>query len=700
MLTLPEKIAFVIFAVAMLSWTVVRAYRIVRVIARGRDRPNWAYIRRTIKTRLLTQLFVVGTNLPVWLDRPLVGFFHFMVFAGFSFYLLVNISDAAAGYFAGYETLHPTGAFAPLFNLYNLTADLLSVGVLTGMVALLVRRFIRRDPAFNIRENVLLNPRVRAGAIRRDSLLVGTFILLHVGSRWVGQGMQLAASGRGDLFEPTASLLAIPFGFLHPTFLEVGIHATWWSALGLILLFFPYFAQSKHVHIFFAPINWFFLRDRPVATTEYKDGVAAKKLDDLSWHQLLDSYACIMCNRCQEVCPAYAAGTPLSPAALEINKRYYFNQHLADFAGGKTSPALLDFAISKEAVWACTTCAACVEVCPVGNAPMTDIIDIRRGLISEADAIDANLQKALENFAKQGNSFGQSARMRAKWTQGLDFKIKDARKEPVDYLWFVGDYASFDPRGQELARLVARILREAGADYGILYEAEWNSGNDARRAGEEGLFEMLAEHNIEAIGKAQFREGILTTDPHTMNALRFEYAKLGQNYKVAHYTEALAYFVKEGKLKFTRALKYRGTYHDPCYLGRYNRVFDAPREVIQQTGVTLIEMPRNRERSFCCGAGGGQIWKGQAVPGEKPAEIRIREALTALHDPSRTDIPLFIVACPKDVAMYSDAVKTSGNEGKIIVKDIIELVVEAMQSDKPALPTHKSQDATPVKVTA
>lgn len=687
MLTLPEKIAFIVFAILMLGWTTLRALRIVRAIGRGRGRPDWSYIGKTLRERLLAQLLIIGTNLPVYFNRPLVGLFHFMVFAGFSFYLLVNISDALGGYFDGYATLHPNlylpYALAPFANIFNLAADLLSVSVLIGMSFFLIRRFVRRDPAFNFRENVLLNPRVKAGAIRRDSLIVGTFILLHVGSRWVGQGLQLAASGHGDAMEPTASLLALPLGFLPAPVLDFGIHLTWWTALGLILAFFPYFAYSKHVHIFFAPLNWFFYRDRPVATTEDPNGVAAKKLDDLSWHQVMDSYACIMCNRCQDACPAYAAGTALSPAALEINKRYYLNQHLGAFSSGKESPPLIGTVISKEAVWACTTCGACVEVCPVGNTPMVDIIDIRRGLINEADTLDANLQKSFENFAKQGNSFGQSSRMRAKWTQGLDFKIKDARKEEVDYLWFVGDYASFDPRGQELTRTVARVLRAAGLDYGILYETEWNSGNDVRRAGEEGLFEMLAEHNIEAIGKAKFREGIITTDPHTMNALRFEYAKLGQSYKVAHYSQVLAYLLDQGKLKLTRPLKYRGTYHDPCYLGRYNRVFGSPREVIHKTGVQLTEMPRNRADSFCCGAGGGQIWKGEGIPGEKPAENRIREALKALESFERKDTPLFIVACPKDVAMYTDAVKTSGNEGKIIVKDLVELVVEAMPLEKP-----------------
>ena len=701
MLTFPEQIAFIIFAILMFAWTGLRAYRIVRAIARGRGRPDWQYIGRTIKERLLAQLVVIGTNLPVYFNRPLVGIFHFMIFAGFSFYFLVNVSDGLAGY-TEWDTLHPdpTSALAPVINLYNLAADLLSISVLVGMVFFLVRRFIRKDPAFNFRDNVLLNPKVKQGAIRRDSLIVGGFILIHVGSRWIGQGLQLAASGRGDVFEPTASILAIPLSLLPQFAVDFGIHLTWWTAIGLILAFFPYFAYSKHVHIFFAPLNWFFYRDRPVATTEDPNGVAAKKLDDLSWHRVMDAYACIMCNRCQDACPAYAAGTSLSPAALEINKRYYLNQNLAKFASGKESPLLLDTVISKEAVWACTTCGACVEVCPVGNTPMVDIIDIRRGLINEADPIDANLQKSLENFAKQGNSFGQSARMRAKWTQGLDFKIKDARKEDVDYLWFVGDYAAFDPRGQELTRTVARVLREAGVDYGILYEAEWNSGNDVRRAGEEGLFEMLAEHNIEAIGKAKFREGIITTDPHTMNALRFEYAKLGQSYKVAHYSQVIEYLIEQGKIQLTRPLKYRGTYHDPCYLGRYNRVFGSPRQVIQKTGLQLVEMPRNRENSFCCGAGGGQLWKGEGVPGQKPAENRIHEALTVLNGTEHKDKPLFIVACPKDVAMYSDAVKTAGCEGEIVVKDLIELVAEAMPLAKPQVASPKSQTTEKVAASA
>lgn len=679
MLTLPERIAFIIFVVATLSLAAYGFNQIRRAIRRGRGEFPLKQLLGEWRERLAVQILQVGMNFPVFMQRPLVGLFHFMIFSGFSFYFLVNVSDGIEGFNNSYTTLHQGG----LLSLYDLAADLLSLGVLTGMTALLIRRFVLKDKRLSIRDNVMLNSRVRAGAIRRDSLIVGGFILLHVGSRWLGQGIQLAASGRGDWFEPSASVVAALLMPLPAQVLEVASHVTWWTAIGLIFLFFPYFVLSKHIHIFFAPLNWLLYPQRNLSVTEPTNGsLGAKTMQDLSWRSIMDAYACIMCNRCQDVCPGYASGTPLSPSALEINKRYWLNGHLGEFAAGKSSPPLLDFAISLEAVWACTTCGACVEVCPVGNAPMVDIIDIRRSLINEAATLDSNLQKSLENLGKQGNSFGQSARARSKWTQGLSFKIKDARKEQVDYLWFVGDYASFDPRGQQLTRLVAQVFQQGELDYGMMYEAEWNSGNDVRRVGEEGLFEMLAEHNIDALEKAKFKEGIITTDPHTMNALRFEYAKMGKHYRVAHYTQVLNYLLDEGRLGLKRKLGYRVTYHDPCYLGRYNLVVQPPRRLLKRLGVQVVEMPRNSLTSYCCGAGGGQIWKADNNQTERPSEQRIKEALTVLRDPfapKDSNPPIFVVACPKDVAMYSDAVKTSGAEGEIIVKDMIELVAEALE---------------------
>lgn len=682
MLTFPERIAFVIFVLTTLSLAAFGFNRIRIAIRRGHGEFPFRQYLKEWRERLVVQILQVGLNFPVFLQRPVVGLFHFMIFAGFSFYFLVNVSDGVEGFNANYATLHQGGLAA----LYDLAADLLSVSVLAGMTALLLRRFVLKDKRLTIRDNVMLDSRVRSGAIRRDSLIVGAFILLHVGTRWLGQAFQLAATGRGDVFEPTASIIALILMPLPQSVLVIASHITWWTAIGLIFLFFPYFVLSKHIHIFFAPLNWLLYPRRNYDVTEASNGtVGAKTMQDLSWHSIMDAYACIMCNRCQDVCPGYASGTALSPSALEINKRYWLNSHLGEFAGGKSSPPLLDFAISLEAVWACTTCGACVEVCPVGNAPMVDIIDIRRALINDGAQIDSNLQKSLENLGKQGNSFGQSARARAKWTQGLNFKVKDARKEQVEYLWFVGDYASFDPRGQQLTRLVADVFQRAGLDYGVMYEAEWNSGNDARRVGEEGLFELLAEHNIAALEKAKFSEGIITTDPHSMNALRFEYGKMGKHYKVAHYTQVLNFLLDESKLVLKRKLNYRVTYHDPCYLGRYNLVVQPPRRLLARLGVELVEMPRNSLTSYCCGAGGGQIWKGENNQVERPSEQRIREALGVLSNPfapAGAALPLFVVACPKDVAMYTDAVKAGGSEGKILVKDVIELVAEALE-DKP-----------------
>jgi len=284
------------------------------------------------------------------------------------------------------------------------------------------------------------------------------------------------------------------------------------------------------------------------------------------------------------------------------------------------------------------------------------------------------LQEALTNLGRYGNSFGQSERKRAVWTQGLEFKPKDARKEPVEWLWFLGEYACYHPALQGITRSLARVLRATGVDYGILYEAERNSGNDVRRVGEEGLFELLREKNIAALQKANFNR-VLTTDPHVYNTLRNEYPNLNHGGNpVRHYSELLADSLARGQLKPTRQLGYRVTYHDPCYLGRYNGVYDAPRAVLRALGVDLQEMPRHGRNSFCCGGGGGHVWMEEVGQTQsRPSEARVREA-AALDG-----VQVLVVACPKDYVMFVDALKTTGLEGKLTIKDLVELVEEALE---------------------
>jgi Fe-S oxidoreductase len=316
---------------------------------------------------------------------------------------------------------------------------------------------------------------------------------------------------------------------------------------------------------------------------------------------------------------------------------------------------------------------------------MLDIVDIRRRMILETPGdLDSGIQSTLETIARSGNSFGKPARKRTAWAKELDFTVKDIGKEPAEYLWFVGDYASYDPRVVPSTQLVAKVFNAAGVDFGILGRSEKNSGNDVRRVGEEGLFEMLVEDNVAALGETEFQK-IVTTDPHTLNTLRNEYPQYGGMWPVFHYTAVLLELIESGKIQPERKLDhYLATYHDPCYLGRFNGGYAAPRELIKWMGLEFKEMPRNKEDSFCCGAGGGQIWMGSTPEGERPAENRIREALGARAslDTGGDRKLLFVVACPKDVVMYTDAVKTSGNEDKIEVRDIIQLVAEAMRDEE------------------
>jgi Fe-S oxidoreductase len=296
---------------------------------------------------------------------------------------------------------------------------------------------------------------------------------------------------------------------------------------------------------------------------------------------------------------------------------------------------------------------------------------MRRHLVIEG-RVDTQLQDALSNLARYGNSFGQSERMRGKWTQPVQPKIKDARRYPVEYLWFVGDYASYNASVTDITRKTAEVFRHAGVDFGILYDSERNAGNDVRRVGEEGLFEMLVEQNDTVLGKCEYQT-IVTTDPHSYNTLKNEYpADSNGHHPVVHYAELLDRLIASGQLSFSRKLDYAVTYHDPCYLGRYNGVYEAPRRVIAATGCKLVEMPRHGDRALCCGAGGGRIWMEEGEIKERPSEARIREALEL------QGVEALIVACPKDFTMYSDAVKTSGHEQHLIIKDLIDLVHEAL----------------------
>ena len=681
MLSPNERIVFILLVVVCGILSFQGFNRIFKTVKAGgnADRSD------NLIGRFSTALVDVLLQKSISRARPIVGLFHSFIFYAFSFYLLVNVNDVLEAYVDGWTTL---GSDNILANLFNLFADIFSVLVLVGMVFFLYRRFVQKPKVMEFNANVKLHPGVSAGGLKKDSFIVGIFILVHVGSRWLGTAIHLANNGNTDKWLPTASIMSGLFSDWSPAALETGIHVTWWLAMGLIVLFIPYFPRTKHIHLIVAPVNLALGRKTHRGAM---DGVSnpaspgARTLSDLPWPQVLDSWACIMCTRCHEVCPAHESGTSLSPSAMEINKRYFINEQGNALFNGGGNASLLDYAISDDAVWSCTTCYACVQVCPVGNEPMMDILELRRNQVFDAKIPD-ELADVLRSLDEQGNSFNESARRRSRWSRTLDFKLKDATKEPVKYLWYVGDFASFNQICQDTTRKVAEVLMVAGVDFGIMGKKEKSAGNDVRRVGEEGLFEVLVEQNIESIESCEFEE-IFTTDPHTFNTLKNEYPEKGGNFPVKHYSTLLLELIKNGDIKLNKKLDIKATYHDPCYLGRYNGIYDDPREVMKLCGVDLVEMPRNKENSFCCGAGGGQIW----LPDhddmvQRPSENRIEEAVSV-------GVNHFTVACPKDMTMYSDAAKTSGNEDNMAVNDIVDFVLEAMDLPERTMDKTVSSDA-------
>jgi Fe-S oxidoreductase len=401
-------------------------------------------------------------------------------------------------------------------------------------------------------------------------------------------------------------------------------------------------------------------------------------ITDLSWKHLVDLDACTKCGKCHAACPATNSGYPLSPRDLILDLREHAEGAMGIRRTLDVPPLheerepLVDGSIRPETLWSCMQCMACVEICPVGIEHVPIINQMRRRLVEHGD-MDAQLQQTLETIYTSGNSFGEAKRKRGRWAKDLPFEVKDVRRKHAEYLWFVGDYASFDPRNQRVTQSLARILHHAGVDFGILYDSEKTAGCDVRRAGEEGLYTSLVEDNLKTMRAAHF-DRIVSADPHSFHTLKNEYPEFGARWDVRHHSELLLELLESGRLKPRKKLGYRVTYHDPCHLGRYNGVYDAPREVLAAIGAELVDMPRCRDNSFCCGAGGGRIWmkelRREGV--KRPSEMRIDEAT------SIGGLDYFVVACPKDVTMYEDAIKTSGHQGEIELRELSELVLESL----------------------
>ncbi len=667
MLTPLEKILFAVAVVISLYFTWRGVKRILDHIAAAQGRPNWKLVRR----KAARALYKFVTLQPVLRFRLGASLLHGLIAWGFMIFLLINISDLLYGY-TGLRLLQSAGGFG---DAYRLMADVGNIAILVGIVGMEIRRFVLRPDSLSTRESTLLDPKARSG-ISRDSAIVAGFIFLHNTAHLLGESFTLAFNGSADRWEPFASTLARLWGHTNPAALVFGEHLMFWLSLGAVVAFLPYFPYTKHLHLFFAPINFALKPERKsIGALDYIDlddqsieQFGAATVSDLGYEQIVDAYACIMCFRCQEVCPAYNTGKVLSPAALEINKRYHFNQ------GGGMQRPLLDL-IPAEAIWACTSCGACVDICPVGNEPMRDILDIRRNLALMESNFPKQLENAFKGMERNANPWSVSQADRMQWAEGLDVPSV-ARNPTPEVLWWVGCAPATDPRAQKTARAFAKILKAAGVNYAVLGRDESCTGDSARRAGREDIFFALASQNVAVLNEvAAGLPGplrIVTTCPHCLHTLKNEYPAFGGNYEVLHHTQFISELVGAGKIQWSDDSSAGGTvtFHDPCYLGRHNGVFEPPRADLKSAGLEVIEMPRHGAQSFCCGAGGAQMWKE-----EQPGTASINK--TRYAEAKASGAQTLAVACPFCMVMMNDASKA--DDASMQVSDVAELVAERLK---------------------
>ncbi len=453
----------------------------------------------------------------------------------------------------------------------------------------------------------------------------------------------------------------------------------WWVHVAALLAFLVYIPYSKHLHLLAAPFNVYFTSLEPKGAQwrplnledENAESFGASKVEDLTWRQLLDAYACTECYRCTSRCPANQTGKELNPGQMIINLR----DHMLERLGGKEpTTTLIGDVISEEALWECTSCRACVEECPVGNEHLPKILDMRRYLVLTESKVPPELNTTFRNLQDKGNPWGQPRGDRAAWADGLGVTTM-AEDKDVEYLYWVGCAGSYDARNQKVAKALVKVLQNAGVSFSILGNEEQCSGDVARRSGNEYLFQMQVMENIETINGYGVKK-VITACPHCFNTIKNEYPAFGGNYEVLHHSEVVLDLVRTGRIKLTKPVEEKITYHDSCYLGRYNDVYDPPRLILESIpGVELVEMKDHHERGMCCGAGGARMFMEETV-GAKVNVARSQQALD-------TGAAMCASGCPFCLTMMTDGVMAHEAEETMQTKDFVELVAEAMEIRRP-----------------
>ncbi len=647
-----EGLLFLLVLVASLTWFAFQVATLVRRIRAGKPDDRFDHPRDRLGVVLK-----VAFGQTKLLREPFAGILHFFIFWGFVILLAAVVESIGEG-------LSPDFSFSflgPLYPPLVFLEDLLGALVVLVVTLSILRRLIAPPPRLRVE-----------GHAKWDAVaILGLILIVMVGM--FGQNVARMLLGRGEAngARVVSSVLSGMFRGGGPEEVAAWFHLFFWGHMLAVLGFLNYLPSSKHLHVLTSIPNVYFSSLDPrgsLKPIDLADASATKfgatDVSDLTWKQILDGYTCTECGRCTSVCPANATGKRLNPKKVPVDVRARASER-------ERGPEhqLLDNFLTEQELWACTTCMACVQECPVMIEHVGTIVELRRGLVLNESRFPSELHATFSNLERNFTPWGFGHAGRADWAQGLEIP-RMAEVGRADVLFWVGCAGAYDARYQKVARAFAELMRRAGVDFAILGIEEKCTGDPARRMGNEYLAQTLITENIATLNRYGVTN-IVVTCPHCLQALGKEYRAFGGTYTVEHHAVFLRRLIHEGKLRLSTRQRAKVAFHDPCYLGRYHGEYDAPRDLLSMVeGIERTEMKRSRDRSFCCGAGGGRMWM-EEREGKRVNLERTEEALA-------TGAGVIATGCPFCMTMLSDGVKEKAES--VVVRDIAEIILEACQS--------------------
>ncbi len=648
-----------------------KIYQLVRYMSLGQKEGSFGQMARRALTTAVTILgqWCQLKNLTTK-DRASIGHV-FMAWGFFTFVLFYFIFIIIGAGFGVSETLEHTS----FFFYYAWIMDIAAVFVIAGASWGIIRRYVVKPPRLEGEQTI-------------EAMVILVSVLIHPMTHLFKEATSIALAhppaGLGySILPPISSALSNLFTGSAVSSVQAANIGFFWAHWLIVLFVLVFIAYSRYLHMVASIFNILFQSPLPKGALrpidlETAENFGASRITDLTWKQMLDLYSCVVCGQCQDLCPATASGKALNPKKviqdlkkhlLEVGPELVRARSGAEASSTNPGKALPGEVVTEDEIWACTTCRACDEVCPLSVEHIDKIIDMRRNLVLEQASIPETGEGALRSIEARGHPWRGTTLSRTDWAQGLDIKIL-AEDEDIDILFWVGCTEALEERSTKVAQAIAKILKLSGIDFGILGTEETCCGDPARRLGNEYLFQLQAQANIKLFKNYGIKK-IVTGCPHCYNTLKHEYPQFGGEFEVIHHSDFIANLLEEGKLRIIRGSSGVITYHDSCYLGRYNDIYGSPRQILNNMpDVTVVEMAQNRERGFCCGAGGGHLWLEEQKVGQRINEMRTEQAMAV-------EAQLIATACPYCLQMFEDGIKAKEAEGSIKVMDIAELVAES-----------------------